>query len=172
MIEYFVVFPCFWIIRDRWNFLLLDCLGYVYGSSVWMWNKSTIHSDIYVAPHKLAVTNLSHSNVFVVSQWLTNDMSRVNRCVSPLPWSLSGSTHIFYIVWTFSSLASSEVVVFLLNVSMYVLEAKGLDVIGDVWEALVEFLRAWWSGIVVIPNERKIIFNQYRQWLPSLTTLS
>lgn len=49
----------------------------------------------------------------------------------------------------------SEVVVFLLDVSMCVLEAERLDVVGDVSNAPVEFLRSWSQRAVVIPAEGK-----------------
>lgn len=49
------------------------------------------------------------------------------------------------------SLSASQVVVFLLDVSVCVLEAERLDVVGEVSDAAVEFLRSWRQGGVVVP---------------------
>lgn len=49
------------------------------------------------------------------------------------------------------SLSASQVVVFLLDVSVCVLEAERLDVVGEVSNASVEFLRSWRQGGVVVP---------------------
>lgn len=49
------------------------------------------------------------------------------------------------------SLSASQVVVFLLDVSVCVLEAERLDVVGEVSDASVEFLRSWRQGGVVVP---------------------
>lgn len=42
----------------------------------------------------------------------------------------------------FLFIPSSEVVIFLLNVTVHVLEAERLDVVGNVSDATVEFLRS------------------------------
>ncbi len=57
----------------------------------------------------------------------------------------------------FPFIPPSEVVVFLLDVSMCVLEAERLDVVGDVSDASVEFLRSWSQRAVVIPAGKKKI---------------
>lgn len=74
----------------------------------------------------------------------------------------------------FPFVAASKVIVFLQNVPMLVLEAEGLDVVGDVSNASVEFLRSRSQRAVIIPAGGKtpdcVIFNA-SLWLPARSNL-